>query len=104
MFTDGSKAWLVRGPILEIINATNGEQLSSHEFAKATEDPSIHITSLSEFLYQGGPSLLLGLKSSSGQGLVCVYDLTVGKVKLAIKIPHGVSIKRVLNSGSSVLQ
>ncbi|PIK43112.1 hypothetical protein BSL78_20037 [Apostichopus japonicus] len=100
---DGSKAWMVRGPVLEIVNASNGEQISSHQFDISTDDPSIHVTSVKEIVYGGGNALLLGLKSSAaGKGLVCVYEMTTGKVKLAVKIPFGVMCVEIITEDGGI--
>ncbi|XP_067658686.1 protein ELYS-like [Haliotis asinina] len=97
---NGKATWLYHGPSLEVISTNTRDRLASWQFGAVLKDAGTFITSVKELSYEGRLKLVVGLHTFSGQGMVCLLDVSTSQVVKAVELPYQVtSVETVLSYG-----
>lgn len=81
----------MRGALLEVLGTVSGSRLAAWQFGRSTGDQNTNITCVKEFPVGHSLKLLVGVCNASEKGLLCLFDIALGKVTKAVEIPRQVS-------------
>ncbi|XP_038076650.1 protein ELYS-like [Patiria miniata] len=87
----GQWSWLARHSVLEVVDNVTGNRRSAFQFGRAVGANGVQITCVKEYRCKGATNLIVGLKTGSNDGMLCIFDPHTSKVVLAVDIPQGVT-------------
>ncbi|KAK3603515.1 hypothetical protein CHS0354_030374 [Potamilus streckersoni] len=88
---DGNIFWIVKGPILEVIESQSRNRLAAWKFGHVLGDQHTNITCVKEFLVDGKLHLLVGVCNVSKQGILCLFHVNSSRVVKAIEVPYQIT-------------
>ncbi|XP_052102837.1 protein ELYS-like isoform X2 [Mytilus californianus] len=101
---DGKFLWLVRGPVIEVLDSTSRRRLAAWAFGVTIKDTHSYITCVKEYCYGNSPKLLVGVCNAQQTSMLCVLDLQSSRLSKVIEIPHKInSVEVVTNVGGDFI-
>ncbi|XP_033641982.1 protein ELYS-like isoform X2 [Asterias rubens] len=94
----GKWSWLARHSILEVVDNSTGNRCSAFQFGRAVGESNTLITCVQQYSLKGATYLIVGLKTGSTKGALCIFDPHTSKVILAVSIPQGVTAVEPITS------
>ncbi|VDI54368.1 Hypothetical predicted protein [Mytilus galloprovincialis] len=101
---DGKFLWLVRGPVIEVLDSTSRRRLAAWAFGVTIKDTHSYITCVKEYCYGNSPKLLVGVCNAQQTSMLGVLDLQSSRLSKVIEIPHKInSVEVVTNVGGDFI-
>ncbi|KAL3861435.1 hypothetical protein ACJMK2_007469 [Sinanodonta woodiana] len=88
---DGNIFWIVKGPILEVLESQSRNRLAAWKFGHVLGDQHTNITCVKEFVVDGKLHLLVGVCNVSQQGILCLFHVNSSRVVKAIEVPYQIT-------------